>query len=57
LLKKVLACYVEMGKTDVTVKKIYEEGGTTKFVVTGDDHLENYIKFFEDDFLHETEIY
>jgi len=41
LLKKVLACYVEMGKTNASVQKIVEEGGTTKFVVHGKDNLEN----------------
>jgi len=41
LLKKVLACYVEMGKTNAEVQKIQEEGGTTKFIVKGKDNLEN----------------
>jgi len=30
-----------MGKTNANVQKIIEEGGTTKFVVTGKDNLEN----------------
>jgi hypothetical protein len=41
VLKRVLACYVEMGKTNAKILKINEEGGTTKFIVEGKDNLEN----------------
>jgi len=57
LLKKVLACYVEMGKSNAIVTRIVEEGGTTKFVVTGKDNLENYENFFEGEFLKQTTEY
>lgn len=57
VLKRVLACYVEMGKTNSLIKKINEEGGTTKFVVEGKDNLENYVNFFETEFLRKTDEY
>jgi len=46
-----------MGKTNATVVKILEEGGTTKFIVTGKDNLENYVEFFENSFLAKTKEY
>lgn len=41
LLKKAVDCYIEFGKDNVTIKKIFEEGGTTKIVIEGEDNFES----------------